>query len=266
MRTSLRVAVLGTGMLALLMAADGFAATRLEEFAARLKGLDPAGKRAAMRSLSKTDRKALHHEYRALSADARKAVDIALGRGKARSPRAAKPHKGGLCTVQYDTGTPHFLRDNWGSVVGNNFNTGFGNPHTISVVTFQMNGTFAFTPVRLYGAPVGTVAPVLAQTTFSGLPMNTLVQWDVNPNIVGHNGPFLGGVEQSGSFSTINSTFVGVDVDILRGPLGFHGMNINLAGSGYNPNATVGGQAFSTIFRVTMDCVPVELMHFDLQR
>ena len=265
MHGSLRVAVLVTGMLSLLMAADGFTATRLEEFVARLKGLDPAGKRAAMRSLSNADRKALHHEYRALSADARKAVDIALGRGKARSARAKSP-KGGLCTVQYDTGSPHSLRDNWGSVVGNNFNTGFGDPHTITVVTFSMNGTFANTPVRLYGAPVGTVAPVIASTSFAGLPIGTLVQWDVNPNVVGHIGQFLGGVEQSGSFSSINTTFVGVQIDANLGPLGFHGMNINLAGSGYNPNATVGGQAFSAIFRATMDCVPVELMHFDLQR
>jgi hypothetical protein len=246
-------------------AASGLAAqSRLDAFVARLKGLDAAGKRAAMKSLSNADRKALHQEYRALSPDARKGVDIALGRGKTRGARATKSPKGGICTVQYDTGTPHFLRDDFGSVVGNIFNSGFGDPHGISVVTFSMNGTFAFTPVRVYDAPVGTVAPVLAQTTFAGLPLSTLVTWNL-PDILNHSGPFLGGVKQSGSFSTIDSTFVGVQVDINNGGQGFHGMNINLDGSGFNPNATVGGQQFNAIFRATGCTIPVELMHFDIQ-
>ena len=270
MRKSFGVAILGTAVLTLLMGTDAFAAqSRLESFVAKMKGLDAAGRRAAMKALTRADRKALHQEYRALPASEKVAVNAALRRGKAGGRGSAKaPRDGcGFCPiVQYDTGTPHSLRDNWGSVVGNHFNTGFpGNPHTLSVVTFSMNGTFANTPIRMYGAPVGTAAPVLAQTTFAGLPMNTLVQWDINPNIVGHSGPFLGGVEQSGSFSTINTTFVGVQVDINNGGQGFHGMNINLNGSGFNPNATVGGVPFNTIFRASGRGLPVELMSFDAQ-
>ena len=44
MRKSFRVAILGTGMLSLLMGANAFAAQRLDAFVARLKGLDAAGR------------------------------------------------------------------------------------------------------------------------------------------------------------------------------------------------------------------------------
>jgi hypothetical protein len=265
-----RVAILGTGLFSLLMGTSAFGAqSRLEPFVAKMKGLDAAGRKAAMKALTAADRKALHAEFRALPAAEKAAVNAALGRGKTGGRGSAKlpkncpdPFPG--CTLQYDTGTPHSLRDNWGSVVGNYFNTGFRNPHTIQTVTFQMNGTFGFTPVRMYGAPSGTVAPVLAATTFSGLPIGTLVTWNL-PNIVSHNGPFLGGVEQSGSFSTINSAFVGIDIDVNNdGVHGFHGMNINLAGTGFNPNATVGGAPFNAIFRVHGTNLPVELMRFDV--
>jgi hypothetical protein len=265
MRKSFRVAILGTGMLSLVMGANAFAGQRLDSFLAKMKGLDAAGRKAAMKALTDADRKALHTEFKALPAAEKAAANAILGRGKNRASGKVKTPKGGVGTVQYDTNTPHSLRDNWGGVVGNNFNTGFGNPHTISVVTFSMNGTFAFTPVRIYGAPAGTVAPVLAGTTFGGLPLNTLVQWDINPNIAGHNGQFLGGVEQSGSFSTISSTWVGIQVDVNNGGQGFHGMNIGLSGTGFNPAATVGGQPFNAIFRATGNNLPVELMGFDVQ-
>jgi hypothetical protein len=252
-------------MLSLLMGVSAFAApTRLSDFVAKMKTADKAAKRQLLKSLTAADRKALHAEYKALPSSEKAAVNAALGRGKATG--RGKAPKGGVGTVQYDTGTPHTLRDNFGQVVGNNFNTGFGNPHTISVVTFFMNGTFGGTPVRVYGAPAGTVAPILAQTTFSGLPCcHVPVTWNL-PDVVGHNGQFLGGVMQSGSFSTINSTFVGVDVDVNNdGIHGFHGMNINLGGSGYNPAATVGGAPFNTMFRATGNNLPVELMGFDVQ-
>lgn len=268
MRKSFRVAVLGAGMLSLLVGAGAFAAeSRLDSLIARLKGLDAAGRRAAVKSLSAADRKAMHAEFRALSPDAKKALRADLVRAQKARP-AGKAPQGGVGTVQYDTGTPHSFRDNAGNVVGNRFNTGFGNPHTISLVTFNLNGTFSpfGTPVRVYGAPVGTAAPVLAGTTFFGTPnVGTNFQWNL-PDIAGQNGTFLGGVQQSGSFSTINPTFVGINVDINNGGQGFHGMNINLSGSAFNPNATVApGQPFNAIFRATGNNLPVELMGFDVQ-
>ena len=267
MRRNLRVAVLGTGMLSLLVGAGvAFAGSNLDAFVARLQGADAAGRRQIMKSLSAADRKQLHADYKALSPADKQAVNAALGRGKAKkgSARASKSPKL-IGTVQYDTHTVHTNRDNWGSVAGNNFNTGFGNPHTISVVTFQQVGTFGFTPIRVYGAPVGTVAPLLASTTFAGLPIGTLVTWDL-PNIVGHSGQFLVGEEQSGSSNTISTTFVAIAVDVNNGGQGFHGMNINFSGSGFNPNATVfPGLPYNAIMRATGENLPVELMNFDVQ-
>ena len=265
MRKSFRVAILGTGILSLMMGANTFAAQSLDSFVAKMKGMNLKSRQAAMKALTAAERKALHAEYRALPASEKAAVNAALGRkGQTRGGVKGKAPKGGVGTVQYDTGAPAGFRDNWGSVVGNNFNTGFGNPHTISLITFSMNGTFANTPVRLYGAPAGTVAPVIASTFFAGLPIGQLVVWDVNPNLP-HSGQFLGGVEQSGSFSSINTTFVGVQIDANNGGQGFHGMNINLSGNGYNPAATAGGGPFNTIFRATGNNLPVELMGFDVQ-
>ena len=250
-------------MLSLLMGAGAFAAeSRLQTLADQLKGLNPAGKRQVLKSLSNADRKALHAEFKALSPAAQKAMRANFGRNnKASVGKAPKV----IGTVQYDTGTQHAFRDNTNAVAGNQFNTGFGNPHTISVITFQQAGAFFTTPVRVYGAPSGTVAPVLASTTFSALPVGQLVQWDL-PNITGHNGAFLAGESQSGSSDTVSTTFVALAVDINNNGHGFHGMNINLGGSGFQPNATVfPGVPYNGIMRATGENLPVELMNFDVQ-
>jgi hypothetical protein len=268
MGKNFRVTVLGTGMLSLLVGAAAFAAeSRVDALLARLQGADAAGRKQIMKSLSIADRKALHGEYKAMSPDRKAAVRTALAPGKAAKKGSARASKSPnvVGTVQYDTDTVHGFRDNWGGVAGNRFNTGFNNPHTISVVTFQQVGTFGFTPIRVYGAPVGTAAPVLAGTTFGGLPIGTEVTWDL-PNIVNHNGTFLAGEQQSGSSNTISTTFVAIAVDVNNGGQGFHGMNITLSGGGFNPNATVfPGQPYNAIMRATGNNLPVELMNFDVQ-
>jgi len=253
-------------MLSLLVGAAAFAAeSRLDSLVARLQGADAAGRKQIMKSLSNADRKALHGEYKALSSDRKAAVRSALAPGKAKAGSKSRGPKGGIGTVQYDTGVVHGFRDNTNAVAGNRFNTGFGNPHTISVVTFQQVGTFGFTPIRVYGAPAGTVAPVLAGTTFGGLPIGSPVTWNL-PDIAGHNGTFLAGESQSGSSDTISTTFVAIAVDVNNGGQGFHGMNINLSGSGFNPNATVfPGQPYNAFMRATGNNLPVELMNFDVQ-
>ena len=145
-------------------------------------------------------------------------------------------------------------------MVGNQFNIGFGNPHNISVVTFSQAGSFGFVPMRVYGAPVGTVAPILASTTNPGSPF-----WTLQPPIVNHSGSFLVGLKQSGSIGMPMSSFVAVGVDVNPGPFGFHGMNINLNGSGFIPNATAAGDPYNAILRVSGTNLPVELMGFDVQ-
>jgi hypothetical protein len=250
-------------MLSLMVSAGAWAAeARVEALAKQLQSLDPKGKAQVLKSLSNADRKALHAEFRALPAEKQRALKAMFGRNNtAKMGKAPKV----VGTVQYDTDTPHSFRDNTNAVAGNQFNTGFGNPHTISVITFQQVGAFFTTPVRVYGAPAGTVAPVLAGATFSALPVGVEVQWDL-ANIAGHNGVFLAGESQSGSSSTISTTFVAVAVDINNGGQGFHGMNINLGGSGFNPNATVApGVPYNALFRATGENLPVELMNFDIQ-
>ena len=246
------------GALFLFMSAGAaVAGPNLDALVARLKGAaDAGGRRQIMKSLSDAERRQLHAEYRALSPDGKRAVDTALGRGKAK-PGGMK--RVPLGTVQYDTGTPHSLRDNSNQVVGNQFNVGFGNPHTISAVSFLPLGTFGSIALRVYDAPIGTVAAVLASTTFPGPP----VTWD--PNIVNHNGSFLVGMLQSGSSTFPVSTVAAIAVDVNNGGFGFHGMNINLNGSGFIPNATVAGQPYNAILRVSGGNLPVELMNVNVQ-
>jgi hypothetical protein len=246
-------------MLSVLVSAGAaVAGSNLDALIARLKGADTAGRRQIMKSLSVAERKELHAEYRALSSEGKQAVDTKLGRRKAKPDRKGRGSPG---TLQYDTGVVHGFRDNTNNVVGNQFNIGFGNPHTISVITCQPLGTFGSIVMRVYDAPVGTVAPVLAGTTFPG----PSCSWDL-PNIVNHNGSFLAGMLQSGSSNTISTTVAAIAVDVNNGGSGFHGMNINLNGSGFARNATVfPGQPYNAILRVSGFNLPVELMNFDVQ-
>jgi len=259
MRRNLQAAVLVAGMLSFLVSAGAAVAEpRLDALVARLKGADAAGRRQIMKSLSSAERKQVAAEFRALSREGKQAVTTALGRRKAKSGGMKRVPLG---TVQYDTGTPFPVPDDTNDVAGNQFNTGFGNPHNISVVFWSQAGSFGFVPVRVYGAPVGTVAPVLASTTFLG----STFTWTLQPPIVNHSGSFLVGLKQSGSISMPPSSYVAVGVDINNGGQGFHGMNIKLNGTGFIPNATVAGQPYNAILRVSGTNLPVELMKFDVQ-
>ena len=263
MRSNLPVAVLGTGMLSLLASAGAaVAGSNLDALVARLnRAADAGGRRQIMKSLSEAERRLVHAEYRALSPEGKRAVDTALGRGKAKPDRNGRGFGG---TLKYDTGVPHPFRDNTNKVVGNQFNVGFPNPHTITVVTFMPLGTFGPVAIRVYDSPVGTVAAILASGTVPGAPL-TLVTWDL-PQVQGHVGSFLVGMLQSGSSTVPSTTVAAIAVDVNDGGFGFHGMNINLNGRGFAPNATVfPGQPYNAIVRVTGIDLPVELMSFDVQ-
>jgi len=254
MQMSSRLAIGATGALFLFLGAGvAVAGSNLDALVARLNGAAHAGgRRQIMRSLSQAERRQVHTEYKALSPEGKRVFDTALGRkpkpgGKVRVP---------LGTIQYDTHTPCGCRDTTNDVAGNQFNTGFGNPHNITFVTFSQAATGIFTPMRVYGAPAGTVAPVLAATTFFGTAGG---MWDL-PDIINHSGSFLVGLSQSGSMASV----VAIAVDVNNGGQGFHGMNIKLNGSGFVPNATAAGQPYNAILRVSGLNLPVELMHFDL--
>jgi len=263
MRSNWRTALLAAGITSLsasgVLAASGD--SRLQSFVARLESADAAERKRILSGLTKADRKALHQEYRALSPDAKKAVRPALKaqRTPARSPR------GGVGTIQYDTGVVHGFRDNSDKVVGNRFNSGFGNPHSISMVTFQNVGIFLGACIVIHGTPVGTAASVLASTCTSPFPPGSPVEIPIGP-VTNHSGTFLIGEQQAGTSDTINTTFTAIAVDVNNGGDGFHGMTINFGGSGFNPNPTVfPGQPYNAFMRATGNNLPVELMNFNVQ-
>jgi len=255
MQMSSRLAIGATGVLLLFVGAGvAVPGSNLDALVARLNGAaDAGGRRQIMRSLSQAERRLVHAEYKALSPEGKRVFDTALGRKPKPGSKARVP----LGTIQYDTGNPCACRDTTDDVAGNQFNTGFGNPHNITFVTFSQAATGIFTPMRVYGAPAGTVAPVLAATTFFGTAGGV---WDL-PDIINHSGSFLVGLSQSGSMASV----VAIAVDINNGGQGFHGMNIKLNGSGFVPNATVAGQPYNAILRVSGINLPVELMGFGVQ-
>jgi len=255
MPMSSRLAIGATGVLFLFVGV-GVAVTgsNLDALVARLNGAaDAGGRRQIMRSLSQAERRLVHAEYKALSPEGKRVFDTALGRKPKPGSKARVP----LGTIQYDTGNPCACRDTTDDVAGNQFNVGFGNPHNITFVSFSQAATGFFTPMRIYDAPVGGMAPVLASTTFFG---NAGGAWTLQPPIVNHSGSFLVGLSQSGSMASV----VAIAVDINNGGQGFHGMNIKLNGSGFVPNATAAGQPYNAILRVSGLNLPVELMHFDV--
>jgi len=250
---------ISAGALFLFMSAGAaVAGPHLDALVARLRGADAAARRQIMKALSGAERKQVVAEFRALSREGRQAVTTALGRRKANSDGMKRVPLG---TVQYDTGSPDIPPDDTNDVVGNQFNIGFGNPHNISSVSWSQAGSFGFVPVRVYGAPAGTVAPILASTTVLG---STFV-WTLQPPIVNHSGSFLAGLKQTGTIFMPWSSFVAVGIDHTPGPFGFHGMNIKLNGTGFIPNDTVGGGPYNAILRVSGTNLPVELMSFGVQ-
>jgi hypothetical protein len=255
MQMNVRLATAAAGAVFVFVAGGvAVAESSLDALVARLKGAsDAAGRRQIMKSLSDAERRQVHAEYKALSPEGKRAFDTALGKKRKPADTARVP----LGTVQYDTGVPCGCRDTTDDVAGNQFNTGFGNPHNITFVSFLQFATGVFTPMRVYGAPVGTVAPVLASTTFFGTAGGV---WDL-PDIVNHSGSFLVGLSQSGAMASI----VAIAVDVNNGGQGFHGMNIRLNGSGFVANATASGQPYNAILRVSGLNLPVELMDFDVQ-
>ena len=273
--------------LSLVVAVMAFAAAPVmaadilfQDFFSELTSLDRQARQALIRGLSDDERRSLHEQFRALpDADRAAAAEVLLPRGNATAaPKAARA----IATVGYDSGVAHPYRVNTGNVVGNMFNTGFGDPHTLTTVTVQANGTFNGVAGQIFGVPAGSTAPLL--TTFSMSPAVTGAFFSVpipNPTtpvpITGLSGTFLAGMDQSGTSTVPGSTFRDVAVDINDAGFGFHGMSIASGGTGgFNPMASVclagtsvttfsctgGGGPFNAMLRVTGENLPVELMTF----
>ncbi|REK10727.1 MAG: hypothetical protein DWQ36_03310, partial [Acidobacteria bacterium] len=226
--------------------------------------------------------------------------------GRAASSASAA-QRGPNPTLQYDTDTPHVFRvpvavgsvprgGGAGAWVGNLFDTGFGDPHTISQIQVQMNGVFTFSSTGTAGLLVARPpdsagrAPVLVSTFQPALP--GLVPWTFSgTTLQGLSGPFVVVVDQSPNPSpytpyapAAGAANVAVDVNAARGMANpFHGITFTDAyidrGPGYAlyganlaptvPDVTpMGGPdtgaplPFNAIIRVIGPSLPVELMSF----
>ncbi|REK08665.1 MAG: hypothetical protein DWQ36_08390 [Acidobacteria bacterium] len=299
---------------------DGVSAASYEALAARLGAVEGSMGRY-LRGLSAQERSELRTQLGALSADQRTALRQEVrsarrpGAAARRLDRAASPEnataaqRGPNPTLQYDTGVPHVFRvprglqlrgGAPGELVGNYFDTGFGDPHTISQIQFQMNGVFTFAErgtsgsatVVVAGPPNGTgQAPVLYSTFRSAaVGLNTITVSD--SSLQGMSGPFVVVVAQSANSSpytpyapatSVNN--VAVDVNSDRGVLGnpFHGITFTGGGGKRGPTNFIYGAnlaptvpdvtpmggpdtgaplPFNAIVRVIGPSLPVELMSF----
>ena len=253
-----------------LVGVSSVAAVDIGDFVNRLETLEKAQRQEFVRSLTDVERRNLHEQYRALPSEIRAGYAQVLNGGHTADKPAAKSTRV-VGTVQYDTGVANVNRVSNADVVGNRFNTGFVDPHSIATVTLQMGGVFSGTNLSVFGAPAGSTAPVLTSALISGLPVGALTPVVLGLPVTGHSGTFMVGVDQSGTSTTPSTTFGHVAVDINDAGFGFHGMSIiQGGGGGYNASPMVlnaaGGQVpFNAILRTTGDNLPVELMRLGVE-
>jgi hypothetical protein len=199
-------------------------------------------------------------------------VDLVKVGGSARAvPPGRAPNVVG--TLTYDNDIP-FSRDGQSSVpVGNKFDNGVVDPHSIQKVTFRAAGCFQ-TPypqfrLSVFDAnPTGGTVMLLQGLSGGGACSSGQTSGGVlrtamlAPAIVGHVGPFIGAVFNTGFSPCAGNTAVGgtcEGVALSMGGtdpgMGFHAVRINGTMS-----SNLGTK--NAIFRATGDNLPVELMNF----
>jgi hypothetical protein len=189
-------------------------------------------------------------------------------------PRPVRARSGpgrtlGVGTIQYDNDIP-FSRDGLGFGVGNRFNAGFQNPHSVASVSFRRGGA-ANTTAQVAIVPV-PLTTVLGSGILSGLPPSTVgsMVWVLplqNP-VVGHSGSFLAGLLNAYTGACAGNTMLGAPCDgvaltagTMDPGMGFHAVRI------YPVPGTTGVDIpnRNAIFRVTGDNLPVELMGLSVE-
>jgi hypothetical protein len=179
-------------------------------------------------------------------------------------------------TLGYDNDTPASRFGALGVPVGNNFNVGFLDPHSIMSVSFRLAGCFT-TPYVGALAVVQDINPTamtaMGLATFSagagpGVSCNggAVYTGMLPAPVVGHSGPFFGGIMNTAFAGCSGNTGVGGTCDgvaLSAGTMdpgqGFHGVVVN-AGM-YTAIAPVK----NAIFRATGDNLPVELMGLSVE-
>lgn len=178
-------------------------------------------------------------------------------------------------TLNYDNDIPASRFGALAVPVGNNFNVGFLDPHSIAQVSFRLAGCFTtpYIGVLAFVQDINTTAmTVMGLATFSagaGPGVNCAgasVYTGMLPTpVVGHVGPFFGGILNTPFSGCSGNTGVGGTCDgvalsagIDQGQ-GFHAVVVN--GGMYTAIAP----AKNAIMRATGDNLPVELMGLSLE-
>jgi hypothetical protein len=212
------------------------------------------------------------------------AAQAAKRTAKAQAPHQiggrikAKPgtHIAAVGTLGYDNDVPNSRFGALTVPVGNNFNTGFADPHSIAQVSFRLAGCFT-TPYVGAQAIVADINPtamtVMNLAQFSagaggGVGCNgASVYTGMLPTpAVAQVGPFFGGILNSPFGGCSGNTAVGSTCDgvalsagTVDPGMGFHGVVVN--GGMYTAIAPTK----NAIFRATGDNLPVELMGLSVQ-
>lgn len=175
-------------------------------------------------------------------------------------------------TLQYDNDIP-FQRDGSANVIGNRFNTGFSNPHSIASFSFRPGGAAGGFWIGgvLDVNPTAMTLTTIGAAVFTGIPPGTVGSMvfvvPLSTPVVGHSGSFLGGVANYpvGSGCPANTMLgapcngVALSAGTMDPGMGLHGVRVN------TPATTGVNIPQNAIFRVTGDNLPVELMRLGVE-
>lgn len=190
-------------------------------------------------------------------------------------------------TIMYDNNTPFDRDGTLDGTVGNRFNDGVTDPHSIASVSFRIAGNYGTSVVMSIWDPntVAGSASLMTRLIVTGLPdgrygtvTGTTAVAPLAVPITGHSGSFIAGVRNTfyglcSGDSGLNSTCDGVALTAGVPPEGSigHAVRLNFVYSGFLPTVTTlstsgvpfaGGNA---IFRATGDNLPVELMRLEVE-
>lgn len=196
----------------------------------------------------------------------------------------------GVGTLSYDNNVPFSRRGTDGGTVGNLFTTGVQDPHSIASASFRIAGNYASGPSGQMVMTIWDQNPgsfmVLRRTLVSSLPylpfggtgnltMFTAMVPLTMP-VTMHSGAFAGGMRNTdydpcAGNVALNTTCDGVALTMggVDPGMGFHGLRVPFNSGSFVPTITMvagAGTAFASqnsIFRVTGDNLPVELMSFE---
>jgi hypothetical protein len=201
-------------------------------------------------------------------------VDLVKAGGSARAvPVGESPNAVG--TLTYDNDIPFSRNGTVAVPIGNRFDNGVNDPHSIQKVTFRVAGCFQ-TPYPQFRLSVFDINPTAMTNMLlqglsgggacssgatSGGVLRTAM---LAPAIVGHAGPFIGAVFNTpyplcAGATGVGGTCEGVALSMggIDPGMGFHAIRVGGSMSTAQNLGTV-----NAIFRATGDNLPVELMNF----